>query len=114
MEFDDIVEFSSETTAGTIRIRIMNMTNGLIVLISDSEKFRLGLSAMAIPAGQGRSGPTSIGFFTKEIDSTLVRTLAERLASLTNQTCMLIFGMNLPTRELVMELISVLKDHLLT
>ncbi|MFW9787120.1 MAG: hypothetical protein ACFFE2_10975 [Candidatus Thorarchaeota archaeon] len=114
MEFDDISEFSSETAAGTIKIRIMNMTNGMLVLISDSNQFRLGLSAMAIPAGQGRSSPTSVGFFTKEIDSTFVRTLAERLATWTNQTCMLVVGMSSLTRERMLELMSVLRDHLLT
>lgn len=114
MEFDDISEFSSETSAGTIKIRIMTLTNGKLVLISDSKSFRLGLSAMAIPAGQGRSEPTSVGFFTTEIESTLVRTLAERLASWTNQTCMLVVGMTSLTRERMLELMSVLRDHLLT
>ncbi len=114
MEFDDISEFSSETSAGTIKIRIMTLTNGKLVLISDSKSFRLGFSAMAIPAGQGRSEPTSVGFFTTEIESTLVRTLAERLASWTNQTCMLVVGMSSLTRERMLELMSVLRDHLLT
>lgn len=114
MEFDDISEFSSETSAGTIKIRIMNMTNGILVLISDSNQFRLGLSAMAIPAGHGRSEPTSVGFFTSEIDSTLVRTLAEKLATWTNQTCMLVVGVSSLTRELMLELMSLLRDHLLT
>jgi hypothetical protein len=113
MEFDDITEFSSETSTGPIKVRIMNMNNGNLVLISDSDKFRLGLSAMAIPAGHGRSEPTSVGFFTKEIDSTLVRTLAERLATWTNQTCMLVVGMSSLTRERMLELMSLLKDHLL-
>ncbi|MFX1559590.1 MAG: hypothetical protein ACFFBL_03285 [Promethearchaeota archaeon] len=114
MEFDDISEFSSETSVGTVKTRIMNMSNGLLVLISDSNQFRLGLSAMAIPAGQGRTGPTSVGFFTKEIDSTLVRTLAEKLATWTNQTCMLIVAMSSLTRELMLEIMSLLRDHLLT
>ncbi|MHA1965176.1 MAG: hypothetical protein ACXACG_17465 [Candidatus Thorarchaeota archaeon] len=114
MEFDDITEFSSETSAGTVKIRIMTLTNGMLVLISDTDKFRLGLSAMAIPAGQGRSEPTSVGFFTKDLDSTLVRTLAERLASWTNQTCMLVVGMTSLTRERMLDLMSVLRDHLLT
>jgi hypothetical protein len=114
MEFDDITEFSSETSAGTIKIRIMTLTNGKLVLISDSKSFRLGLSAMAIPPGQGRSEPTSIGFFTTEIESTLVRTLAERIASWTNQTCMLVVGMASLTRERMLELMLVLRDHLLT
>ena len=114
MEFEDITEFTSETSTGPVIIRIMTLTNGILVLISDSNKFKLGLSAIAIPAGQGRSEPTSVGFFTKEIDSTLVRTLAERLALWTNQTCMLIVGVNSLTRERMLELMSVLKDHLLT
>jgi len=114
MEFDDITEFTSETSTGSVKIRIMTLTNGLLVLISDSNKFRLGLSAMAIPAGQGRSEPTSVGFFTKEIDSTLVRTLAEKLASWTNQTCMLVVGMSSLSRERMLELMSLLRDHFLT
>ena len=114
MEFDDITEFSAETSAGPVKIRIMTFTNGVLVLISDSNKFRLGLSAMAIPAGHGRSEPTSIGFFTTEMESTLVRTLAERVASWMNQTCMLIVGMSSLTRERMLELMSVLKDRLLT
>jgi hypothetical protein len=114
MELDDITEFSSETSTGTIKVRIMNMTNGLLVLISDSNKFRLGLSAMAIPAGQGRTEPTSVGFFTKEIDSTLVRTLAEKLASWTNQTCMLVVGVSSLTRERMLELMLLLRNHFLT
>ncbi|KXH76856.1 MAG: hypothetical protein AM326_06480 [Candidatus Thorarchaeota archaeon SMTZ-45] len=113
MEFDDITEFSADTSAGTIKIRVMNMKNGILVLISDSNQFRLGLSAMAIPAGRGRSEPTSVGFFTTEIESTLVRTLAERLASWTNQTCMLVVGMTSLTREQMLELMSMLKNHLL-
>jgi len=114
MEFDDISEFSSLTSTGSIKVRIMSLKNGLLVLISDSDEYRLGLSAMAIPAGQGRSEPTSVGFFTKEMDSTLVRTLAERVASWTNQTCMLVVGMSSLTRERMLELMSLLKDRLLT
>lgn len=114
MEFDDITEFSSETSFGTAKVRMMTLTNGLLVLITDSTQFKLGLSAVAIPAGQGRSEPTSAGFFTKELDSTLVRTLAERLAMWTNQTCMLVVGMSSLTRERMLELMSLLKDRLLT
>jgi hypothetical protein len=91
----------------------MGLSNGKIVLITDSDQFRLGLSALAIPAGQGRSGPTSSGLFTKEIDSTLVRTLAERVTSWTNQTCMLVLGISgALTRERMMELTALLRDHL--
>ncbi len=114
MEFEDISEFSSETSAGTIKIRIMDLSNGQLVLITDSDRFRLGLSAVAIPAGQGRSEPTSTGLFTEGLEITLVRTLAERVASWTNQTCMLVLGMSALTRERMMELTSLLRDHLVT
>jgi hypothetical protein len=114
MEFEDISEFSSETSAGTIKIRIMDLSNGQLVLITDSDRFRLGLSAVAIPAGQGRSEPTSTGLFTEGLEITLVRTLAERVASWTNQTCMLVLGMSALTRERMMELTSLLKDHLVS
>ena len=114
MEFEDISEFSSETSAGTIKIRIMDLSNGQLVLITDSDRFRLGLSAVAIPAGQGRSEPTSTGLFTEGLEITLVRTLAERVASWTNQTCMLVLGMSALTRERMMELTSLLKDYLVS
>jgi hypothetical protein len=113
MEFEDITEFSSETSAGTVKVRIMSLSNGQLVLVTDSNQYRLGLSAMAIPPGQGRSEPTSSGLFTKELDSTLVRTLAERVASWTNQTCMLVLGISgTLNRERMMELTSLLKNHL--
>ncbi|MFW9810536.1 MAG: hypothetical protein ACFFE6_14250 [Candidatus Thorarchaeota archaeon] len=112
MEFDDITEFSSETTAGIIRVRVMSLSNGQLVLISDSDQFRLGIAAVAIPAGHGRSEPTSSGLFTMGLDATLVRTLAERIASWTNQTCMLVLGMSPLTRESMMELTTLLRNHL--
>ncbi len=111
MEFEDIFEFSSETSAGKIMVRIMDLLNGQLVLITDSDRFRLGLAAVAIPAGHGRSGPTSTGLFTMGLDVTLVRTLAERIASWTNQTCMLVLGMGALTREHMMEITALLKDH---
>ena len=112
MEFDDITEFSSETSTGIIKVRIMNLSNGQLVLISDSDQFRLGVAAVAIPAGQGRSEPTSSGLFTMGLDATLVRTLAERIASWTNQTCMVVLGMSPLTRESMMELTTLLRNHL--
>ncbi|MFX1481807.1 MAG: hypothetical protein ACFFCP_01310 [Promethearchaeota archaeon] len=113
MEFEDITEFSSETSAGTIKVRIMSLSNGQLVLITDSDQFRLGLAAVAIPAGHGRSEPTSTGLFSMGIDITLVRTLAERISSWTNQTCMLVLGINALTRERMMELTTLLRDRLL-
>ena len=112
MDFEDITEFSAETSTGKIRVRTLSLSNGQIVLISDSDQFRFGLSAMAIPPGQGRTSPTSSGLFSMKVDSALVRTLAERVASWTNQTCMLILGIgDTLTRERTMELTAILKDH---
>jgi hypothetical protein len=114
MEFDDISEFSSETSIGMIRVRILNLENGLLVLVSDKEHFRLGLSAMAIPPGQGSSEPTSTGLFSMGLDNALARTVAERVASWTNRTCMIVLGLPQISRENMLEIVSMLRDHLVT
>ncbi len=114
MSFDDISEFTSETSIGVIHIRITSLTNGLLLLISDKDKYRLGISAVAIPPGQGRNEPTSTAMFTMGMDVTLVRTLVERIASWTNTTCMVVMGIPKLTREIMMELLLVLKNHLVT
>jgi hypothetical protein len=67
---------------------------------------------MAIPTGQDRTRLTSSTLFSIEIDSTLVRTLAERVAFWTNQTSLLILGIGETlNRERILELTTVLKDH---
>ena len=114
MSFDDISEFTSETSIGVIHIRITSLANGLLLLISDKDKYRLGISAVAIPPGQGRNEPTSTAMFTMGMDVTLVRTLVERIASWTNTTCMVVMGIPKLTREIMMELLLVLKNHLVT
>lgn len=112
MGFEDISELTSETSIGTVRIRILNLENGLLLLFSDKEQYRLGISAVAIPPGQGRSEPTSTALFTMGLDITLVRTIAERVASWTNNTCMVVSGIPQLNREVMMEILSVLRDHL--
>ncbi|TFG33883.1 hypothetical protein EU527_06140 [Candidatus Thorarchaeota archaeon] len=114
MGFDDISEFTSETSIGVIRFRILNLANGHLLLISDKDQYRLGVSAVAIPPGQGSSEPTSASLFSMGIDITLVRTLAERVAAWTNTTCMVIIGISQLTREVMIELLLVLKNHLLS
>ncbi len=114
MEFDDIRQFESDTSQGKIMVRIMDFENGVLVLISGSDKFRLGLSAVAIPPGQGRSEPTSTGLFSTGLDATLVRTLAERVAAWTNQSCMIVMAVSGLNQILMMELMTILKNHLLT
>ena len=114
MSFDDIVEFTCDTSIGVIHIRILTLANGLLLLLSDKEQYRLGISAVAIPPGQGRAEPTSTALFTTGIDIMLVRTLVERIASWTNNTCMLVMGIPQLTREIMMELLQVLKSHLVS
>jgi hypothetical protein len=114
MEFDDIRQFESDTSQGKIRFRIMDLDNGTLVLISGSDKFRLGLSAVAIPPGQGRSEPTSTGLFSAGLDAALVRTLAERVSALINQSCMVVVAVSALNQALMMELMTILKSHLLT
>jgi hypothetical protein len=111
MTFDDISELASETSIGTVRIRILNLENGLLLLFTDKEQYRLGISAVAIPPGQGRSEPTSTATFTMGLDITLVRTMAERVASWTNSICMVVSGIPKLDRVIMMELLSVLRDH---
>ncbi len=112
MELDDISDLSSETSIGTVKIRIMTLQNGLLLLFSEKEHYRLGISAVAIPPGHGSSEPTSTPLFTMGIDTTLVRTMAERIASWTNSTCMVVCGLTQLNRVLMMELLSFLRDHL--
>ena len=111
---DDIREFDFDTSFGKIRFRIMDMENGLLLLVSDTEQYRIGFSAVAIPPGQGRNEPTSTGLFTMGLDATLVRTIAERVSAWTNQTCMIVAGIKGLNREMMMELTTILKGHLLT
>jgi len=112
MGFDDISELTSETSIGTVKIRILNLENGLLMLFSEKDQYRLGISAVAIPPGQGRSEPTSTALFTMGLDTSLVRTIAERIASWTNNTCMVVSGLHQLNRDVTMELLSILRDHL--
>jgi hypothetical protein len=114
MEFDDTLEFTKEASFGKVRVRILNLENGLLIMISDKERFRLGLSAVAIPAGKGSTEPTSTGLFSMGIDTALVRTVSERIASWTNQTCMVVIGLKQINREIMLEMLSILKDYLVT
>ena len=114
MPFEDIQEYESETSRGTIKARFIEMENGFLVLISESDKFRLGASAIAIPPGQGRQSPSSKAEFSIGVEDALVRTIAERLAAWTNQMCMLVLGIKDIDRALMMEIMSFLKMHLVS
>ena len=111
MGTDDISELVTETSVGPVRIRIITMENGLLILFTEKSQYRLGISAVAIPPGTGRSAPTSTAQFTVGLDTTLVRTIAERIAAWTNSSCMVVSGLVQLNRELMMEILSFLKDH---
>jgi hypothetical protein len=114
MNYDDLSEFSSETSIGTIRVRILDLENGLLILITNQERFRLGLSAVAIPPGQGSSEPTSTSLFSMGLENALIRTVSERVAAWTNRTCMIVSGLSQINREIMLEIVSLLRDHLVT
>jgi len=113
MGFEDISELTTETSVGTVKIRVITLENGLLILFTEKSHYRLGISAVAIPPGMGRSDPTSTSQFTVGLDTTLVRTIAERIAAWTNSSCMVVSGLVQLNRELMMELLSFLKDHFL-
>lgn len=108
----DVTEFESNYSKGILRVRLIELENGLLVLLSDSERFRLGQSAVAIPPGQGRTDPTSSGVFSGVLESALIRTIAERIAIMTGHTCMLVSGIREMSRDTMMEIIVILKNHL--
>jgi hypothetical protein len=114
MEHQDIREFEVDTSLGKVKVRIIELENGSLLMFSDSEKYRLGFSAIAIPPGQGRSGPTSASMFSTGLDTTLSRTLAEKVAALTGQTCMIVLAMKDTSQLAIMELLNGIKSILVT
>ena len=112
MALDDVRDFEHETEHGPVKIRVMGLENGLLVLISDSERFRLGLSAVAIPAGQGRVEPTSTGLLSVGDEAMQVRILAENVAKSTGQMCMMIVAVKDLTRSLMIDITKALRQHL--
>lgn len=114
LKSDDITEFISETPQGKLKVRVMSLDNGLLILVSDRDSFKFGISAFAIPPAQGRSEPSSAGLFTVGAENTYVRTIAERIAVWTTKTCMLIVGVKNLDQRWMMEILSTLKTNLLT
>jgi len=113
MGLDGIRDLEHETEHGKLRIRAMDLENGLLILISDSDRFRLGPSAIAIPAGQGRVEPTSTGFLSIGEDAVQVRILAETVAKRTGRTCMMVIAVKELSRALMVDITKVLREHLL-
>jgi len=111
MESSEIQDFESETERVRLRVRVMHLENGLLILISDSERFRLGLSAVAIPAGPSRQEPSSTGFLSIGEDAIQVRVLAETVAKRTGQMCMVVVAVKELNRTLMMDITRTLREH---
>jgi len=113
MDLSDIRQFESDTSRGKIRVRVTELENGSLIMITDSDKYKLGLSAVAIPPGQGRIEPTSTGLFSAGLDSTHVRTLAERVSSWMSQTCIMFIAVGQLDQAFMLEILTILKNYLL-
>ncbi len=114
MDGEDIRHFETDTSLGKVRVRVMDLENGTLLLLSDSERFRLGISAVAIPPSRNESEPASSGLFTTGLDTILVRTLAERIVSWTGRTCMTVVAISGLNQKILLELMAFLKDCFLT
>ena len=104
MNSEDIRHFETDTSLGKVRARVMDLDNGTLLLLSDSERFRLGISAVAIPPSRDESEPASSGLFTTGLDTILVRTLAERIVSWTGKTCMAVVAINGLNQKALLEI----------
>lgn len=114
MEQQDIREFEVDTSIGMVKTRIIELENGLLIMFSDSNKYRLGFSAVAIPPSQGRLEPSSASVFSIGLDAALSRSLAEKIASLTGQTCMIVLAMKNVSQLIIMEILNGIKSILVT
>jgi hypothetical protein len=112
MSSADIEDFKSTLSHAILSFRVMRLENGLLVMISDSDAFRLGQSAISVPSGQLRREPTSVAMSGVGQDIMIVRSIAERISAWTNSMCMLIMAVKSVDRELMLEIINVLKNRL--
>ncbi|MHA1771427.1 MAG: proteasome assembly chaperone 4 family protein [Candidatus Thorarchaeota archaeon] len=111
---EEIEDFTVPIGETEIFLRIMHLENGLSVFISSSSKPRLGQIALASPPTLGDSEPSSSSLFGMDQEAVLVRTIAERVAVWTNQSCLVVISVKNLTRSLVMEILRALKSHLLS
>jgi hypothetical protein len=114
MAHQDIRGFEVETSLGIVKMRIIELENGLLFMFSDSDSYRLGFSAVAIPPSQGRREPSSASVFSTGLDAALSRSLAEKIAALTGQTCMIVLALKNLNQIVIMELLNNIKSILVT
>ncbi len=108
----DILEFSVEQPHGLFRFRVIRLANGLLILVTDTDSFRLGLSAVAVPPPVGSRSPTSMSVLGTGMDLSIVRAIAERIATLTGHTCLVVVGVRHLDLTVMTEIVNSLKMHL--
>ncbi len=113
LDCEDIVQFEGDIPNGHIRVRINELENGILVLITDSETFKLGPTCIATPSRPGMSEPISNALFVSGFESTVVRTIAERIAVWTKRTCLLVVHAKNLDRDFMVSVLGLLKAHLL-
>ncbi|MCF2135658.1 MAG: proteasome assembly chaperone 4 family protein [Candidatus Thorarchaeota archaeon] len=111
---EGIEDFTVSIGETEIFLRIMQLENGLSVFISSSSQPRLGPIALASPPALGGSEPSSSSLFGMDQEAALVRTIAERIAVWSNQSCLVVISVKNLTRSLVMEILRSLNSHLLS
>ncbi len=114
MSTSDTVDFEASLPKTTLKFRIVTLENGFLVMISDSAAFRLGQSAVSVPASQAKREPTSMAISGVGPDAMTVRTIAERISAWTGSMCMLIMAVKNTDRIVVMEIVNALKNHFVT
>jgi hypothetical protein len=112
MEHQGIQEFEINTSLGKVKLRIIELDNGSLLMFSDSDKYRFGFSSVAIPPGHGRPVPSSASMFSTGLDAALCRTLAEKIAALTGQTCMIVLAIKDLSQLVIMEILNNIKSIL--
>lgn len=111
---EGIQDLTVTTKGGDLLVRLMELENGLSVFISTSKRPRLGLIALSTPPVSGHTEPSSSSLFGANPESALVRTIAERITQWTGQSCLIVVAVKPLDRELVMEILRSLKNHLLS
>jgi hypothetical protein len=112
MEQQDIKEYEINASIGKVKLRIIELDNGLLLMFSDSNKYRFGFSSVAIPPGHGRPNPSSASMFSTGLDAALCRTLAEKIAALTGQTCMIVMAIKDLSQLTILEILNSIKSIL--
>ncbi|MBD3405795.1 MAG: hypothetical protein GF411_06655 [Candidatus Lokiarchaeota archaeon] len=114
MTKEEINDISVEISSGTLYIRIMDLENGMLILLSDSLKFRLGVSVIAMPGTDVHRRPLSRGIFAYDGNTSLLRSLSEQIARLSGRSCMLVSSVKELDQAKLIEIMAVFKGILLS